>query len=900
VDTPISNPETGAFDRADGALTKFRVPRTRHRALHRGALVDRLRAAILDASLVLVAAPAGYGKTTALAQAAAALDGASLAWITLDEYDDDPNRFYATLLRALAPLDLEFTESRSALIAAAGAGGTPGRAAIGALVNALCSMPARRIVIVLDDLHRVTRAETYGMLEALVERLPGHVALVLSGRESPPLPLARWVVRGEAVEFGRTDLRLDGDEAHALALKFGGIDDPSSVQRALARTDGWAAGLSMLLRTSGDAPGDGSVDARLYDYLATEVLAALPHDLRQFVTDVAVLAELTPHACAAVTGRGDAHALLRELLDRDLFVTVLDSRRPVLRYHDLFRDFLRSMLAAQPAHLQTLHARAALAERSYSEAMHHWLAAGEWRAALDRLLAASDELFAEGGHAAVERWLDALPPDEVDREPVWHYLRGVCAWRRWDWFRSRAALTRAAELWPDGAPAKLRARTLLYLMGSRNGLGDAEGALGIAEELRALPLADDERAALALQNAWCRMGRGEGGRVVEELRAAVTFITRDPVGAGVPSADRAHSVYIGLPGALDAYRELLAAYAVAQGPVVEPWHGAPAIIQGWVALWEADATRAGSAVASAHDIVRRFGSVPPLEDGLARLESILCGTTGRTAQGLAIAGRLVARFESAAAAPLRIAFESAYVHCQSRVAWSGGDHESFCRFAPRASRPPRAEEWAFVDVAARTIPAQLALLDRRWQRAADLCTDLIPRYMRSRCPMAHADPRIGLAHALLRLGRTRDALAAFDAVLEECVADRAIGLLVLEPDWLVAPLVDALPAARSEHPEIAPWLARLREWRELARAGTPVAVAAPSGPLAALSERERDVLARVADGASNKDVARALDLSLHTVKRHIANILGKLDCVSRRQAAELYRTTTRAGTRIAG
>ena len=40
-----------------------------------------------------------------------------------------------------------------------------------------------------------------------------------------------------------------------------------------------------------------------------------------------------------------------------------------------------------------------------------------------------------------------------------------------------------------------------------------------------------------------------------------------------------------------------------------------------------------------------------------------------------------------------------------------------------------------------------------------------------------------------------------------------------------------------------------------------------------LSEREREVLALLADGQSNKLIARAPDLSLHTVKRHVANIL---------------------------
>jgi LuxR family maltose regulon positive regulatory protein len=45
------------------------------------------------------------------------------------------------------------------------------------------------------------------------------------------------------------------------------------------------------------------------------------------------------------------------------------------------------------------------------------------------------------------------------------------------------------------------------------------------------------------------------------------------------------------------------------------------------------------------------------------------------------------------------------------------------------------------------------------------------------------------------------------------------------------------------------------------------------------------VLQCIAAGDSNKQIARALDLSPHTVKRHVANILAKLDLSSRGQAA---------------
>jgi LuxR family maltose regulon positive regulatory protein len=56
-----------------------------------------------------------------------------------------------------------------------------------------------------------------------------------------------------------------------------------------------------------------------------------------------------------------------------------------------------------------------------------------------------------------------------------------------------------------------------------------------------------------------------------------------------------------------------------------------------------------------------------------------------------------------------------------------------------------------------------------------------------------------------------------------------------------------------------------------------------------LSEREQQVLARIAAGDSNKVIARALDLSPHTVKRHVANILDKLALDSRGRAAAWWQ-----------
>ena len=65
-----------------------------------------------------------------------------------------------------------------------------------------------------------------------------------------------------------------------------------------------------------------------------------------------------------------------------------------------------------------------------------------------------------------------------------------------------------------------------------------------------------------------------------------------------------------------------------------------------------------------------------------------------------------------------------------------------------------------------------------------------------------------------------------------------------------------------------------------------VLVVAPPGPASdiALTARELEVLALLAEGASNKLIARRLGISLHTAKYHVGSLLEKLDAVSRTDA----------------
>lgn len=62
-----------------------------------------------------------------------------------------------------------------------------------------------------------------------------------------------------------------------------------------------------------------------------------------------------------------------------------------------------------------------------------------------------------------------------------------------------------------------------------------------------------------------------------------------------------------------------------------------------------------------------------------------------------------------------------------------------------------------------------------------------------------------------------------------------------------------------------------------------------------LTKREASILQLMADGASNKQIARTLDIAPNTVKTHVARILRKLDVDNRTQAATLYKAGSPAG-----
>ena len=417
---------TAATDGPVLLATKLHPPV--HRAvLPRPRLVERLRPTARR--VTVVDAPAGWGKTSLLAQwAAAPPAGARVAWLGLDAGDNDPVLFWSYLVAALRAVEPGIGARTQAVLR------TGARAlrevAVPALLDDL-TRAAGPLVLVLDDFHTIGDPTVHETVSVLVERLPPHAHLVVATRGDPPLPLGKLRAAGELLELRSDDLAFTEDETERLLVGHHGLRvGAPDLRRLLRRTEGWPVGLALAAASLSDRVRDGSADRigpfieeftgtdrYVLDYLCGEVLAELPEELADFLLHSSVLSRLSAPLCEAVTGRVDAAAMLRRVERGGVFVVPLDAGRQWYRFHRLFGELLRHELElADPAAVPGLHRRAARwwAERgTIGEAVAHSVAAGDAASAAELVAAHWNAWFNAGRLATVGGWLDLLPPSLV-------------------------------------------------------------------------------------------------------------------------------------------------------------------------------------------------------------------------------------------------------------------------------------------------------------------------------------------------------------------------------------------------------------------------------------------------------------------------------------------------------
>jgi LuxR family maltose regulon positive regulatory protein len=402
---------------------KFLVPEPRPGAVSRVGLIEAARSSGCRA--VAVTAPAGYGKSTFLAEWAAAEDR-HVAWVSLDRFDDDP----AVLLVSLASAYHRAGLCGADLVAdVAGPGASVLGRAAPRLAAALRASPVR-FVLMLDDLHELQSPACHDVLGVVISAIPRGSQLAAASRsEQPHLPRLR--ASGDALEFGFGDLAVDAAGAQQIFAAKQVSLTPELAVAVTERTEGWPAGLYLAAviakQGNGQPPAITGDDPYVADYLYREALAQQPEDRQRFVRRTAVLDQLSGPLCDAVLGSSGAAGELRRMEATSLFVISLDRRREWYRYHDLFREFLLGELRrTEPDVITTLHQRAAdwyEANGSPAMALEQLLDTTDW----DRSMRLTSQLaplaYMTGQLTTLQRWLHAIGDANIERYPPLAVIR---------------------------------------------------------------------------------------------------------------------------------------------------------------------------------------------------------------------------------------------------------------------------------------------------------------------------------------------------------------------------------------------------------------------------------------------------------------------------------------------
>jgi LuxR family transcriptional regulator, maltose regulon positive regulatory protein len=896
--------------------TKLHVPRPRPGFVPRPHLLEQLSKGTAS-GLILVCAPAGFGKTSVLAEWARCRPQ-PVAWLSLDLGDSDPARFWRYVAAALDRLRPGIASRVAALLS--GPQQPPLEAVLTAVVNELTGV-GEETVLVLDDYHLVEDPAVHGSLAMLLERLPPQLRLVLASRADPSLPLARLRASGQLSELRERDLRFTATETAALLREATGLDLPAGTVAALeARTEGWVAGLQLAaLSLRGHADPAGFVATFsgshrfVLDYLTEEILARQPEELVRFLLETSVLERLSGPLCDAVCGRGDSQRLLEQVERANLFLVPLDEERRWWRYHHLFADLLRARLQqADPARVTALHrAATAWCEKHglADDAVRHALAAGQVTSAARIVEQHADELLLRSERATLQRWLDRLPAELAGARPRLLLARARLALHGGDLeavegpldAAERAFAVAAAEAEEPYEPSVGRAASLLANIPAIIALerawlaelrGDPEATTAFAERAQA-ELGEGEwmlESVIRWEQGVAGWLRGE---LVEAERAFVASADRWSA-AGEAALAAWACQYLGqlqrdqgrLDAALGTYRRALEVVATAGRPD-PPSAGIAQVGMAEVAYQRSELDAALRHLTEGIALCRQLTYTQPLATGLATLAWI------RQAAGDA-AGALEAIEEAARVAPSPgvASLLNPVPALRARLALAHGDRAAAARWTderglsaddqPSYPREPEYLVLARVLLAQQAPQRALGLLERlhalaaAQARAGSVIEVLALQALALAAAGDHERALAALAEAL-RLAAPEGYLRVF---LDEGAPMAALlGRLATNP--AKARAVTATPLARAH-------LDRLIQ--AFARHGLPVlARPRPGGAMAPglvepLSARELEVLGLLADGRSNQGIASELVISLDTVKRHVSHVLDKLGAANRTQA----------------
>lgn len=886
--------------------TKLHPPRPRSRLVSRSHLTLRLQHG-MESALTLISAPAGFGKTTLLAQWLAE-SGTPVAWLSLEPGDNEPIRFFSYVLAALHILHPQLGTTAHTLLETSS--NVALERVLALLINDVLERATDPFALVLDDYHVIETEAIHRGVGFLLEHLPPQMHLVIATRADPPLPLMRLRARGQLTEVRATDLRFALDEARAFLEIVMRLDLPADALAALEqRTEGWIAGLQ-LAALSLQGRSDVAAFLRAFtgshrfilDYLTEEVFSRQPPEMQSFLLATSILERLSGPLCDAVTGQREGQSRLAALEQANLFVVALDDERRWYRYHHLFAEVLHTRLQqSDPSLVPHLHSRASRwyeQQGLFAEAVQHAFAAADIERAAD-LIERIDVNSWAGLGAQVQRvlgWLARRPESFVCTRPLLCIMHAIALMFTTRLQEAEARLQMAERCLDGQAPA---AQTLFlrgHIAATRGVIARFSGDLArsVAQAQQALALLPHpERTPGPISRLNVAQAFLVNGDVTApQERLALEMVTVLKTSENQSMTMRSLTNLAQLQSMQGRLRQAAATFE--QAARVAPRHedlqamtGSPAYFFGLA------------------DVLREWNELDRAAHFLAQGMDLVEG--GITAEGhvLMLGYITLARLHLA---------RGEYAQALAAL-------DTFTHLAGARNLAPN------LTVSASAWHAHLELMQgnlsaaTRWAEQCGLTvSDDDLSYQRERAFLTLL--RIGIAagrenpsasrwqeisHMLERRLRDAEAKARRSSVLEllllqalACAAQRerhatfsalSRALSLAEPEGYVrlfvdegTPMHDLLrqAIAGGVTPHYATTL--LAAFRGPTGADTAYSPSRPAVLIELLTKREQEVLQLLAEGASNREIAQRLIVSTGTVKKYVHNICGKLGAQSRVQA----------------
>jgi LuxR family maltose regulon positive regulatory protein len=914
--------------------TKLYIPPTRP-AVPRPRLLDRLNAGLGPGyKLTLLSAPAGFGKTTLLSewinQVRLPMPAGRVAWLSLDEGDDDSGRFLAYLISALQTIRQDIGEGVLDMLPSLQPHPSPTsflprgvESVLIALINEIAAAldagaeEACPHVLVLDDYHLVNAPSIHRAMVFLLDHMPPQLRLIIAGRTDPPLPLARLRAQGHLVELRADDLRFTAHEAAAFLNQMMGLGlSAGDVAILQERTEGWVAGLQLAaLSLQGQDPERIPAIVQAFsgshrfvlDYLTEEVLPRQSEQVRTFLLKTAILDQLSGPLCEAVSGLGEAQDILEGLEAANLFLAPLDTERRWYRYHPLFADFLRARLSQEAAGLDCslgeLHARAAgwYEENGLvTEAIDHALQAQDHDWAARLIEGSARRLLLRSEIGTIIKWAEALPEASFRARPrlCISHAWALVASGRLDAAEERLQLARTAD--DTGAfrgemaaiqatltafrgesqrAAELARQALVHLPGDDAFLrGIVAANLGIPYMLDG----DVATAAQAFAEA-ARMSQKAGNLLVAVLslcQVAELQIVQGRLHQAAETYGEAEKLALGkdgrpLPMAGMVYAGL--------GEVLREWN---------------DLANAARYLEQAIELTRRWHT---LEVGT--FDSHLVLARVRQAQGDAAGAlELVSQAEELAVKLDAMILDDVFVAiAKARIWLAQGNLEAVIRWADTAGLlRARTEPVIWFEGEAVHLPyhlqelvafvlARVFTLQGRPARALALLEPILTRAEELGRTKSVVETLILQALALHTEASVVQAVGVLERALTLAESGNLIRIFLDEGERMAALLSrvrDTAPPAGASYADklLAAFGDQIERKSMRSDLAQLEADRRPSSLVEPLGERELEILRLIAAGFSNREIAAELVIALSTVKWHINNLYSKLGVHSRTQA----------------